>query len=319
MIVHGIKVFDPDLAAQLQADPSLVTRWRRLIEDGVLYPDSDNVPRCENTIQGDWMRMLAIELKMRFAGETAFVAGNLFWYPVRGRADIRYAPDVMVAFGRPTRQKFWYRQWHEQDVAPQVVFEVLSQNDTAQTMEERRVWYERYGVEEFYVINPDVPLDEEGEFLMDAQGNLVDYPTTLRVFLKTGTGLEERDFHGEHASPRLGIRFVQDGNNLNLYFADRVKLEVPEAKVTRLAAERMAAEQAMRTAMQQQRAASRARGEAIIARKAVEQELKDELAKTEAARTNAPRRRPRPQRLRPLTVVTRPTPPCGAPTPSPRL
>ncbi|MGD1852470.1 MAG: hypothetical protein ACFCBU_18435 [Cyanophyceae cyanobacterium] len=30
-----------------------------------------------------------------------FVAGDLFWYPVEGRADIYVAPDVLVAVGRP--------------------------------------------------------------------------------------------------------------------------------------------------------------------------------------------------------------------------
>ncbi|MCS7014466.1 MAG: hypothetical protein NZM05_12660, partial [Chloroherpetonaceae bacterium] len=34
------------------------------------------------------------------------IAIDLFWYPVQGRNDIRHAPDVMVALGRPKGHRF---------------------------------------------------------------------------------------------------------------------------------------------------------------------------------------------------------------------
>ena len=55
-----------------------------------------------------------------------FVAGNLLWYPVEGDNKTRAAPDAMVVFGRPKGDRSSYLQWLEGNIAPQVVFEVLS-------------------------------------------------------------------------------------------------------------------------------------------------------------------------------------------------
>ena len=43
------------------------------------------------------------ELKDQFAGQDVFVAGDLFWYPVRGNPRIVTAPDGLVVFGRPPK------------------------------------------------------------------------------------------------------------------------------------------------------------------------------------------------------------------------
>lgn len=55
-----------------------------------------------------------------------FVAGDLLWYPIEGDNKIRMAPDVMVVFGRPKGDRGSYQQWREDNIPPQVVFEVLS-------------------------------------------------------------------------------------------------------------------------------------------------------------------------------------------------
>ncbi len=60
------------------------------------------------------------------ADPEVFVAGNLLWYAVEGEPTIRTAPDVMVAFGRPKGRRGSYKQWEEANIAPQVVFEILS-------------------------------------------------------------------------------------------------------------------------------------------------------------------------------------------------
>ena len=64
-----------------------------------------------------------------------FVAGDLLWYPVEGKPSIRTAPDVMVVFGRPKGDRGSYKQWEEDGIAPQVVFEVLSPGNRAGEME----------------------------------------------------------------------------------------------------------------------------------------------------------------------------------------
>jgi Uma2 family endonuclease len=44
------------------------------------------------------------------------------------------APDVMVVFGRPKGERRSYRQWQEGNIAPQVVFEILSSGNTLKEM-----------------------------------------------------------------------------------------------------------------------------------------------------------------------------------------
>ena len=97
-----------------------------------------------------------------------FVAADLLWYPVdirtlpineRPQTPPAMAPDVMVAFGRPKGDRPSYRQWLEDNIAPQVVFEILSDsNKTAQgrkQMAEKLEFYQQYGVEEYYIYDPD--------------------------------------------------------------------------------------------------------------------------------------------------------------------
>ena len=84
-----------------------------------------------------------------------FVAGDLLWYPVAGDNKTRIAPDALVAFGRPKGDRGSYKQWEEGGMAPQVVFEVLSPGNTRQEMADKLAFYDRYGVEEYYLYDPD--------------------------------------------------------------------------------------------------------------------------------------------------------------------
>ncbi|MFO8039648.1 MAG: Uma2 family endonuclease, partial [Sodalinema sp.] len=94
----------------------------------LLYPDSDGKPMAENTLQYRWIVRLVTNLKQLLKDEMAFVAGDLLWYPVpveRPPAPCQ-APDAMVVLGRPDGDRGSYKQWEEDNIAPQVVFEILS-------------------------------------------------------------------------------------------------------------------------------------------------------------------------------------------------
>ncbi|MDW8103954.1 MAG: Uma2 family endonuclease [Armatimonadota bacterium] len=122
----------------------------------VYYPDTDGQPMAENTVQYECIVTLKGNLELLFADDpNVFVAGDLLWYPVEGRPDIRQAPDVMVVFGRPKGHRGSYRQWEEGNIPPQVVFEVWSPSNRFSTMEEKMRFYERYGVEEYYIYYPE--------------------------------------------------------------------------------------------------------------------------------------------------------------------
>ncbi|RME42073.1 MAG: Uma2 family endonuclease, partial [Chloroflexi bacterium] len=92
----------------------------------IIYPESDGQPMADNTKQFRWIVTIKEGLEALFADNPdVFVAGDLLWYPVEGRPDIRQAPDVMVAFGRPKEDRGPYLQWEEGGIPPQVVFEIL--------------------------------------------------------------------------------------------------------------------------------------------------------------------------------------------------
>ena len=117
------------------------------------YPDSDGKPMADNTKQFE--AIVALQGNLDELLPDVFVAGDLLWYPVEGQPKIRCAPDVLIAFGRPKGHRGSYRQWQEGDVAPHVVFGVLSPGNTLSEMTEKRGFYDKYGVEEYYVFDPD--------------------------------------------------------------------------------------------------------------------------------------------------------------------
>ncbi|MBA4466810.1 Uma2 family endonuclease, partial [Cylindrospermopsis raciborskii CS-506_A] len=61
----------------------------------------------------------------------------------------------MVVFGRPKAHRGSYRQWEEDNIPPQVVFEILSPGNTQDEMDKKKLFYLKHGVEEYYVYDPD--------------------------------------------------------------------------------------------------------------------------------------------------------------------
>ena len=114
------------------------------------YPESDGLPMADNTLQFRWISTIMWGLDALFLHDAnVFVAGNLLWYPVKGEPTIRIGPDVLVALGRPRGERRSYKQWEEGNLAPQVVFEVLSPGNRPGAMGEKLQFYELYGVEEY--------------------------------------------------------------------------------------------------------------------------------------------------------------------------
>lgn len=123
------------------------------------YPDSDGEPLAENTLHLNWIFTIFNALNILFKDrEDVFVASDLLWYPIKGNKEARRAPDAMVVFGRPKRsfeKVKSYLQWEEEDIGAAVVFEVKSPSDTKLVLRDKFNFYLRYGVEEYYVCDPD--------------------------------------------------------------------------------------------------------------------------------------------------------------------
>lgn len=166
-----------------------------------LYPDSDGQSMADNTKQFRWITTIKGNLERLFAAdEDVFVAGDLLWYPVEGEPKIRQAPDVTVVFGRSKGDRGSYRQWQEAGIAPQVVFEILSPGNRPGEMLRKLNFYQRYGVEEYYIYDPD---DNE-----------------LNGFQRVDKSLQLVSEVIGWVSPRLGIRFELGADTLQIYRPD---------------------------------------------------------------------------------------------------
>ena len=168
----------------------------------IVYPDSDGLPMSDNTRQFGYIVYVKKGVDWLFSDDPqVFVGGDLLWYPVEGNNKLRQAPDVMVAFGRPKDERGSYQQWKEENVPPQVVFEIISPGNTIPEMTRKFQFYERYGVEEYYIYDPD--------------------RLSLGGFLRQKDRLEEIEAIEGWVSPRLTVRFTlnQDGG-LELYRPD---------------------------------------------------------------------------------------------------
>mgnify|MGYP000069999016 FL=1 len=104
----------------------------------IIYPDSDGEPMSDNTKQFRWIVTIKENLEILFANILdVFVTGDLLWYPVQGNNKIRQAPDAMVVLGRPKGDRGSYQQWKEDNIPPQVAFEILSPGNRPGKMAEK--------------------------------------------------------------------------------------------------------------------------------------------------------------------------------------
>lgn len=167
----------------------------------VTYPDSDGQPMADNTKQFRWIVVIQQNFEWLYANDpNVFVAGDLLWYPVEGNNKIRTAPDIFVAFGRPKGDRGSYQQWNEANIPPQVVFEILSPGNRKTEMEKKLLFYERHGVEEYYLYDPDT--------------------NNLEGWIRTEGYLENIDSLENWVSPRSGIRFDLSGEELQIFRPD---------------------------------------------------------------------------------------------------
>jgi Uma2 family endonuclease len=156
---------------------------------------------ADNTLQFEWIVTIKGNLDGIYADVSdIFVAGDLLWYPVEGDNTIRVAPDVMVAFGRPKGYRGSYMQWRENNVAPQVVFEIWSPGNRISGFVHKLRFYDTYGVEEFYLYDPDIN-DLTGFRRVD--GKLAEIPTMSGWI-----------------SPRLNVRFELANDDLLMFRPD---------------------------------------------------------------------------------------------------
>ncbi|MGA1409303.1 MAG: Uma2 family endonuclease [Prochlorotrichaceae cyanobacterium] len=177
----------------------------RFFEPDLLYPESDGKPVADNTLQLSLMIKIQGGLDSLFIDDPdVFVAGDLFWYPVQG-SSTRQAPDIMVVFGCPKGHRRSYKQWEENNIAPQVVFEILSKSNTRQEMEDKLAFYDRYGVLEYYLYDPQ--------------------KNRLKGWVRAKDRLTAIVQTNGWVSPQLGVRLENSSGDLELYRPDGKRFE----------------------------------------------------------------------------------------------
>jgi Putative restriction endonuclease len=139
----------------------------------------------------------------------------------------------MVVFGRPKGDRGSYQQWREDDIPPQVVFEILSPGNRMGEMSKKLKFYERYGVAEYYIYDPD-KIDLTGWLRQEQQLEPID------------------DIQG-WTSPQLGIKFELEPETLIIYRPDGERfLEFGELDARRQAAEQRAERAELETTVARQ-------------------------------------------------------------------
>ncbi|MEG4319609.1 MULTISPECIES: Uma2 family endonuclease [unclassified Microcoleus] len=198
----------------------------------IVYPSSDGQPMADSTIQYKLIVTIKEGCESLFEEDpNVFVAADLLWYPVERRPDISQAPDTMVIFGRPKGERRSYIQFREDNIAPQVVFEIRSHNDSNTKMNKKLSFYNRYGIEEYYLYDP-----EKNE---------------LEGWQRIEGSLEPIEPMQGWISPRLGVRFELPESGLEIYRPDGERfLSYSEINAERLL-ERQRAEQEFQRAEQE--------------------------------------------------------------------
>ena len=170
----------------------------------IIYPDSDGKPISDNTKQFQLIVKIQGGIDALFKdNENVFVAGDLLWYPVEGDNKTRQAPDTMVVFGRPKGDRVSYQQWLEDNIAPQVVFEIISPGNRMTAMFKLFKFYDNYGVEECY--------------FYDLKDN------ELMGWVRSDGELNYIESMEGWVSPRLEIRFETASGELEIYRPDGLK------------------------------------------------------------------------------------------------
>jgi hypothetical protein len=132
-----------------------------------------------------------------------------------------------------------YLQWLEDDLPPQVVFEVLSPSNTDDELDAKLAFYDRYGVEEYYVIDP--------------------YEQAVEGYVRRGAHLGRIRKMLGFTSPRLGCRFEKRDAALVILTPDGRPFQSRRERVEGLTAEvrtqtKLAAEDRKRARAEMQRA-----------------------------------------------------------------
>lgn len=184
----------------MAAIASLITTKASLPD--IDYPTSDGKPMGETDLHRNVMVAAIETLKMHYAGQMAYVSGNLLLYYRPGNKRRHVSPDVMVVRGLEQRDRKHYLLWDE-GRAPNVVIEVTSESTREEDLEDKlEIYRDEIEVAEYFLFDP------RSEYLNPAlQGHR----------LRRGRYLPIAPVAGRLPSKELGLYLEADGSRLRFY------------------------------------------------------------------------------------------------------
>ena len=198
----------------------------------------------ETSFHASLVRYLMQVLEWLYRGQTCAIYENLNFYQTQNPREYPLAPDIALIKGVAARH---LRSWKvgRTGPAPQVVFEVASEETWKKDVEEKPLKYALMGVEEYYFYDPDESATpgwkHSSQRLMGWHYNKASGAITELTL----------DVQGRLWSPQLDSFLVPDGIYLRLYDShNQRRLTAEEA----LAQEREALLQKTETLLQEKEA-----------------------------------------------------------------
>lgn len=121
----------------------------------VIYPSEERKKMGETDYQHIQISILEQMLRLFLTNKKdVYLASDLIVYYEEGNVNRRFAPDLMICFGAENKKRRTYKLWEEK-VVPQVVIEVVSKETWQKDVTTKRRLYEKLGVKEYYIIDPE--------------------------------------------------------------------------------------------------------------------------------------------------------------------
>lgn len=173
-----------------------------IVEREVYYPSELKDEMGETAIHFLLISEFYHLLRTFFASRNdVAVAANLMVYNSVGNPKKWLAPDVFVCFGVENKLRRTFKVW-EENVFPQVVFEIASDSTFENDLGGKRLEYARLGAEEYYLLDP------ERAYL----------PSPLMAFRReSGRFVSNNVDNNRVLSPLLNLEIVDTGKSFRLF------------------------------------------------------------------------------------------------------
>lgn len=180
---------------------SLALPHKKYGEEVIYYPESDGKPMGETDLHIILITEIFNTLKTHFAADldTKVIADMMFYYE-EGNPRKCISPDVMVIKGVGNHLRRVYRLWEEK--VPDVIFEISSRETWRDDVQKKYNLYEKLGVKEYYIFDPEYKYLAEPLLAHHLKGNSFE-----AIKVKKG-----RVF-----SPSLNLEIIDTGETLRLF------------------------------------------------------------------------------------------------------